>query len=52
MEGEDNPELAISDEEIMVHYNVKEKESYLNVKYAENISQAELKKQKSLVFEF
>ena len=37
---------------MMIHYNVKQKESYLNVKYAENISQAKLKELKGLVFEF
>ena len=52
VEEGDNPELAMSDEEITVHYNVKEKESYLNVEYAENISQAKLKELKSLIFEF
>ena len=52
VEEEDNPELAVTDEEIMIHYNTKQKESYLNVKYSENISQARLKELKSLVFQF
>ena len=52
LEEENNPELAVSDEEIMVHYNIKQKESYLNVKYADNISQTKLKEIKSLVYEF
>ena len=52
LEEESIPELDVNDEEIMVHYNLKQKESYLNVKYDENISQAKLKELKNLVFEF
>jgi hypothetical protein len=52
VEEEDNPELAVNDEELMIHYNVKQKESYLNVKYAENISQVKLKELKNLVCEY
>ena len=52
VEEEDNPELAVTDEEIMIHYNTKQKESYLNVQYSENISQTRLKELKSLVFQF
>ena len=52
VEEDNNPDLAVSDEEIMVHYNVKQKESYLNIKYADNISQAKLKEIKGLVYEF
>ena len=52
LEEENIPELAMNEEGIMVHYNVKQKESYLNVKYDENIPQAKLKELKNLVFEF
>ena len=51
-EEENNPELAVSRKEVMVHYNVRQKESHLNVKYDENISQAKLKELKNLVLEF
>ena len=36
----------------MIYYKVKQKESYLNAKYAENISQAKLKELKGLNIEF
>ena len=52
LEEENSPELAINDEEIMIHYNVKQKESYLNVKYSEGLSQIKLKELKDLVFQF
>ena len=52
LEEKNSPELSVNDEEIMIHYNVKQKKSYLNVKYSEELSQIKLKELKYLVFQF
>ena len=52
LEEDNDAESTIKDEDILVHYNVKQKESYLNVKYSENLSENKLKQLKALVCEF
>ena len=53
VEDEINPEeLSIRDDELIIHYNTRQKESYLNVNYNSELSQNKLKSAQKLVEKF
>ena len=49
VEGENHTDqLSVQDKDLLSHYNTKQKESYLNVKYSDNLSENKLKQLKAL----
>ena len=51
-EENDMHELSVQDNEMFVHYKLKQKGSYLNVKYDPNLSESKLKEARHIVLKF